>query len=72
MQHKIKEAPHHTMNSKTRAIVNSNDAAYNQAKKIRLQAVEKELEMSTLKTTVDQLSNQVSEIHDMLTKLLQK
>lgn len=70
MQHRIKESPDHLINTKTRAIVNSNDEAYEQAKLRRTQIVDKEQEMINLKCTVNTLKSDMHEIKSMLTKLL--
>lgn len=70
MQHRIKESPDHLINTKTRAIVNSNDEAYEQAKLRRKQIVDKEAEIIELKSTVNTLKSDIVEIKEMLTKLL--
>lgn len=70
MQHRIQESPDHLINTKTRAIVNSNDEAYEQAKLHRKQIVDRETEIIELKDTVNTLKSDVVEIKEMLTKLL--
>ena len=70
MQHRIQESPDHLINTKTRAIVNSNDEAYEQAQLHRKQNVDRETEIIELKDTVNTLKSDVVEIKEMLTKLL--
>jgi len=70
MKQKIKESDDHVINTKTRAIINNNDEAYEQAKLRKLQIVDKEDEMLNLKSTVNTLSSDMSEIKTMLHQLL--
>lgn len=70
MQCRIKESSDHLINTKTRAIINNNDAAYEQAKLRLKQISDKEAEIAGLKSAVDTLKSDMSEIKNMLTTLL--
>lgn len=72
MKHKIKGVDDHLINTKTRAIINDNDLAYQQAKIRRSQIIDKNNEMETLKNTVSNLDCEMSEIKLMLTQILQQ